>query len=93
MDITAIKIRRIPEGGRMRAAVSVVFDAAFAIHDIKIIEGPDKLFLAMPSRRLADGTYRDIVHPINREMRELLERAILEVYHNETADSTGNSVL
>ena len=88
MEITDIKIKYINDGGRMRAAVSVVFDAAFAVHDIKVIEGQEKLFLAMPSKKLADGTYRDIVHPINREMRELLETSILEVYHNEQANTT-----
>ncbi len=88
MEITDIKIKYTNDGGRMRAAVSVVFDAAFAVHDIKVIEGQEKLFLAMPSKKLADGTYRDIVHPINREMRELLETSILEVYHNEQANTT-----
>ena len=88
MEITDIKIKYTNDGGRMRAAVSVVFDAAFAVHDIKVIEGQEKLCLAMPSKKLADGTYRDIVHPINREMRELLETSILEVYHNEQANTT-----
>ena len=88
MEITDIKIKHTNDGGRIRAAVSVVFDSAFAVHDIKVIEGQDKLFLAMPSKKLADGTYRDIVHPINREMRELLEDSILEVYHNELANTT-----
>lgn len=88
MEITDIKIKHTNDGGRMRAAVSVVFDSAFAVHDIKVIEGQDKLFLAMPSKKLADGTYRDIVHPINREMRKLLEDSILEVYHNELANTT-----
>ena len=88
MEITDIRIKYTNDGGRMRAAVSVVFDAAFAVHDIKVIEGQGKLFLAMPSKKLADGTYRDIVHPINREMRELLESSILEVYHNEAANTT-----
>lgn len=88
MEITDIKIKRTDDGGRMRAAVSVVFDSAFAVHDIKVIEGQEKLFLAMPSKKLADGTYRDIVHPINREMRELLESSILEVYHNEASHTT-----
>lgn len=64
MEITDIKIKYTNDGGRMRAAVSVVFDAAFAVHDIKVIEGQEKLFLAMPSKKLADGTYRDIVHPL-----------------------------
>lgn len=96
MEITDIQIRRVPGGGRMRASVSVVFDEVFAVHDIKVIEGQDRLFLAMPSRKLADGSYRDIVHPISHEMRAALERSILEVYHNtppDTSESGGRSGL
>ena len=88
MTITDIKIRRLLPQGRLKGVISVTFDNAFAVHDIKIIEGQDKFFLAMPSKRLADGTYRDIVHPINQEMRSLLESSILEVYHNERSNTT-----
>lgn len=88
MEITDIKIKYTNDDSRMKAAVSIVFDASFAIHDIKVIEGQEKLFLAMPSKKLADGTYRDIVHPINREMRDLLESSILQAYHNGKTNST-----
>ena len=64
----------------MRAIVSVTFDNAFVVHDIKIIEGQDKLFTAMPSRKTPDNEFKDIAHPINSEMRELLETAILKEY-------------
>lgn len=80
MRITDIKIRKISQEGKMKAVVSVTFDDAFVVHDIKIIEGHEKLFAAMPSRRAADGTYRDIVHPITSEMRVELQDAILEKY-------------
>lgn len=80
MRITDIKIRKISQEGKMKAVVSVTFDDAFVVHDIKIIEGHEKLFAAMPSRRAADGTYRDIVHPITSEMRAELQDAILEKY-------------
>lgn len=80
MRITDIKIRKISQEGKMKAVVSVTFDDAFVVHDIKIIEGHEKLFAAMPSRRAADGTYRDIVHPITSEMRIELQDAILEKY-------------
>ena len=87
MEITHIEIRPVENGGRMQAAVSVVLDGVFAIHDIKIIRGPDRLFLAMPARRLPDGRLRDIAHPICREMREKLEYSILQVYHNPASDT------
>ncbi len=64
----------------MKAVVSVTFDNAFVVHDIKIIEGQDKLFTAMPSRKTPDNEFKDIAHPINSQMRELLEKAILKAY-------------
>lgn len=80
MEITDIKIRLCESRGRMRAVASVVFDGAFAVHDMKIIEGEGRLFLAMPAKKTPDGRYRDIVHPISAEMREKLERAVLAAY-------------
>ena len=74
MEITDIKFRHLQEVGRLKALVSVTFDNVFAVHDIKIIDGQDRLFLAMPSRRMPDGKYRDIVHPIGPELREELEK-------------------
>lgn len=80
MEITDIKIRKINAEGRMKAVVSVTFDDVFVVHDIKIIEGADKLFIAMPSRKTPEGEYRDIAHPINAEMRELLQNKIIGKY-------------
>ena len=80
MQITDIKVRKVTQEGKMKAIVSVTFDDAFVVHDIKVIEGHDKLFAAMPSRKSADGTYRDIVHPITSDMREELQSAILKKY-------------
>ena len=67
---------------KMRAVVSVTFDNCFVVHDIKIIEGTDKLFIAMPSRKTPDNEFKDIAHPINPEMRETLSNSILEKYHS-----------
>ena len=64
----------------MKAVVSVTFDEIFVVHDIKVIEGEKGLFIAMPSRRSGDGEYRDIAHPINSEMRDKLQKEILEKY-------------
>ena len=64
----------------MKAVVSVTFDDAFVVHDIKVIEGQDKLFIAMPSKKAADGEFRDIAHPINSSTREIIQKLILESY-------------
>lgn len=80
MEITDIKIRKINAEGKMKAIVSVTLDDVFVVHDIKIIEGTDKLFIAMPSRKTPEGEYRDIAHPINAEMRELLQSKIIAKY-------------
>ena len=85
MDITDIKIRKITTEGRMKAVVSVTFDNAFVVHDIKIIEGQEKCFIAMPSRKTAEGEYKDIAHPINAQMRETLHSMILDKYNEELA--------
>ncbi len=80
MEITDIRVRKINSEGRMKAVVSVTFDSAFVVHDIKVIEGQDKLFVAMPSRKTPDGEFKDIAHPINAEMRESLQTAIITKY-------------
>ena len=72
----------------MKAVVSVTFDNAFVVHDIKIIEGQDKLFTAMPSRKTPEGEYKDIAHPINSDMRIQLEKAILDQYEKELAQAS-----
>ena len=82
MEITDIQFRHLNTAGRLRALVSVTFDRTFAVHDIKVIDGPDRLFLAMPSRRMPDGQYRDIVHPIGSPMRDKLEQTVLREYHS-----------
>ena len=80
MDITDIRVRRMTAEGKMKAVVSVTFDNALVIHDIKVIEGQEKLFIAMPSRKTPEGVFKDIAHPINAEMREVLQSAILRKY-------------
>lgn len=85
MEITDIRIKKVSTDSKMKAVVSVTFDNSFVVHDIKIIEGQDKLFTAMPSRRTPEGEYKDIAHPINSEMRTELERQILTQYEQELA--------
>jgi stage V sporulation protein G len=84
MEITDVRIRRIDVEGKMKAVVSVTFDNDFVVHDIKIIESQNGLFIAMPSRKTPNGEFKDIAHPINSEMRERLQNAILEKYEMTT---------
>lgn len=81
MKITSVNVRKInKEGSRMKGIASVLLDDSFAVHDIRIIEGDNGLFIAMPSRKTATGAYRDIAHPINPEVRSMFEDAILDAY-------------
>lgn len=81
MIITDIRIRRTYQNTRLRALVSITVDGDLAVHDIKVIEGPDRLFVAMPSRKDDNGVFRDIVHPITSEARAVMENDILTAYH------------
>ena len=82
MNITNVKIKRVADSGNMRAVVSVTFDDMFVVHDMKIIEGQNGLFLAMPSKRLHSGEYRDIAHPIQATARSWLEEKVLGCFSN-----------
>lgn len=85
MQITDVKIRKLMSGGRLRAVVSLTFDDMIAVHDIKVVQGDERLFVAMPSRKDENGIFRDIVHPITPAARKLLEETILETYERQTA--------
>lgn len=80
MQITDVRVRRLTADGKMKAVVSITIDNEFAVHDIKVIEGENGLFVAMPSRKTADEEYRDIAHPINSEVRDYVQTKILEKY-------------
>lgn len=84
MKITSVNVRKVEkEDSRMKGTASVLLDDCFAVHDIRIIEGDNGLFIAMPSRKTATGGYRDIAHPINQEARKMFEDEILAAYKNE----------
>ena len=84
LKITSVNVRKVEkEESRMKGIASVLLDDCFAIHDIRIIEGDNGLFIAMPSRKTATGGYRDIAHPITPECRKMFEDAIIEAYNNE----------
>lgn len=85
MNITDIRIRKTYEGERLRALVSVTVDGDLAVHDLKVISSPERLFVAMPSRRDEGGAFRDIVHPIFLAAREQLEAAVLAAYEEYLA--------
>ena len=80
MTITDVRVRKITKEGKMKAVVSITLDDEFVVHDIKVIEGEKGLFIAMPSKKSADGEYRDIAHPINSDMRNMLESKVLAAY-------------
>lgn len=86
MQITDIRIRVVNKESKMKAVVSVTFDEAFVVHDIKVIEGEKGLFIAMPSKKTPDGEYRDIAHPINGDMRAMLQNAVLERYEQALSE-------
>ena len=92
MVITDIKIRKLFDEGPMKAIVSVTFDGQIALHDIKVIYAREKYFIVMPSRKNPDGTYRDIVHPINAEFRSQMEEAVIRAYNEELVRVAEESV-
>lgn len=84
MKITDVRLRRTEsDDSRMKALVSITFDDAFVVHDIRVIEGNNGLFVAMPSKRTPDGEFRDIAHPINSNMRQQIQDMIMEVYNRD----------
>jgi len=88
MEITDVRLRKVNSENRMRAVASVTFDNEFAVHDIKVIESQNGLFIAMPSRKTPNGEFKDIAHPINPETREKIQKAILEAYENSDDATT-----
>ena len=80
MQITDVRVRKLTKEGKMKAIVSITIDNVFVVHDIKVIEGEKGLFIAMPSKKAADGEYRDIAHPINSATRDTIQKIIMEKY-------------
>ena len=91
MEITDVKVRKLFDDGPMKAIVSVTFDHQLALHDIKVINAREKFFIVMPSRKNADETFRDIVHPINADFRAKLEGAVISAYEKALAESENAS--
>ena len=92
MQITDVKIRKIfDDADPMKAIVSVTFDGQLAVHDIKVIYAKEKYFIVMPSRKNPDGSFRDIVHPINSVFRSELEAAVIEAYNDALEAATAST--
>jgi stage V sporulation protein G len=90
MQITDVRVRKVFEEGPMKAIVSVTFDNELALHDVKVINAREKYFVVMPSRKNPDGTFRDIVHPINAASRNMLETAVIEAYFEKMKEIEEN---
>lgn len=88
MQITELRIRKVEGEGKLRAYVTVTFDNCFVVHNVKVIEGKSGLFIAMPSRKTANGEYKDVAHPISPEFRNELQNKILDEYNAGHFDET-----
>ncbi|MBQ9016084.1 MAG: septation regulator SpoVG [Firmicutes bacterium] len=91
MEITDVRIRKVNDEGKMKAIVSITFDDEFVVHDIKIIEGQNGPFIAMPSRKMSEGDFRDIAHPLVSETRNKIRDAIFEEYEKVLAQKSAEA--
>ncbi len=82
MDITDVRVRKVVTSSRMKAIATITFDDCFVVRDIKVIDGQNGLFVAMPSRKSADGQFRDVAHPIRQDFRDVIESKIIDVFKN-----------
>jgi len=92
ITVSEIKIFPVAGAGRLKAYATIVFNDSFIVRDLKIIEGHKGLFLSMPSRKRKDGTFRDIVHPLNSEMRQMIETSVVSEYNNVITSGTYQTV-
>ncbi|MBQ9383848.1 MAG: septation regulator SpoVG [Ruminiclostridium sp.] len=92
MNISDIRIRKVMQDGRLKAVVSMTVDNAIAVHDIKIVQGDERVFVAMPSRRDEAGVFRDIIHPISPEARGEIESRIINAYERYVSDRQSGSL-
>jgi len=90
VDISEVRVRKVNQAGKLKAYVTVTFDNQFVVHNIKVIEGRDGDFIAMPSRQLANGEFKDVAHPISSEFRDHLQKMVMEAYALETEEATNS---
>ncbi len=91
MEVTDVRVRRLTREGKMRAIVSITLEDKFVIHDVRVIDGSNGLFVAMPSKRSPNGEFRDIAHPISAEAREIVQQAVIGAYE-EAVEKTAVNV-
>ncbi len=91
MEITEVKVFPVTDGEKLKAYATIVFDNAFIIRDLKVIEGIKGLFVSMPSRKRKDGTFRDVVHPLNPETRSMIEDRVVQEYRDVMDLGTGHT--
>ncbi|MHB8926759.1 MAG: septation regulator SpoVG [Bacillota bacterium] len=85
MQVTDVRVRKVLPEGKMKAVASVTLDDEFVVHDVRVVEGQNGLFIAMPSRKTPEGTFRDVAHPITAEAREMIQAAVLKAYEEGAA--------
>ena len=90
MNISEVRVRLVKndDGKKLKAVASITIDDCFVVHDVKILEGNEDMFIAMPSKKTPDGEYKDIVHPLNTETREMLKKVVLEEYEKVKTQAT-----
>jgi stage V sporulation protein G len=86
MIVTDVRMRKVLSEGKMKAIVSITLDNAFVVHDVKVVDGQNGLFVAMPSRKTPTGEFRDIAHPISQEARDMIQEKVLETYQRALAE-------
>jgi stage V sporulation protein G len=86
MIVTDVRMRKVLLEGKMKAIVSITLDNAFVVHDVKVVDGQNGLFVAMPSRKTPTGEFRDIAHPISQEARDMIQEKVLETYQRALAE-------
>ncbi len=92
MNISEVRVRLVKKDeGKLKGVASITIDNCFVVHDVKILEGNDDFFIAMPSKKTPDGEYKDIVHPINTETREMLKKAVLDEFEKARAEAAENN--
>lgn len=89
MQVTDVRVRKVLPDGKMKAVASVTLDDEFVVHDVRVVEGANGLFIAMPSRKTPEGTFRDVAHPITAEAREMIQEAVIRAYEEGVNGTAG----
>lgn len=89
MEVTNVRVKKIEDKNRLKAVASITFDDCFVVHELRLIEGEKGLFVAMPSKKNTRGDFRDVCHPITKELRQKIEGIVIQTYEN-IEDETDN---